>query len=73
MRIKTVSYKRTKQVAKYEPEVIEITIDLEYGETVKEVIAKARKLVAEEFGEESDPCSCSQNTLFNKGCSCGGN
>lgn len=72
MKITTISYKRTKQVKSYEPEVIELVIDLSPGETPKEVIAKARKIVAREFGEEVEPCSCDHNTLMSKGCICGG-
>ena len=49
MQIKTISYKRTKQTKPYEPEVIELVIDLAPGETPKQVIAKARKIVAEEL------------------------
>ena len=70
--IKTVSYKRTKQVNKFEPEVIEIVIDLSPGETPDEVIKKARAIVAKQFGEEPAPCSCDPNTLMGKGCICGG-
>ena len=72
MQIKTISYKRTKQTKPYEPEVIELVIDLAPGETPKQVIAKARKIVAEELGEEPEPCSCDSNTLMSKGCICGG-
>jgi len=72
MKVKTISYKRTKQVRNYEPEVIELIIDLAPGETPKEVIARARKIVAKEFGEEVDPCSCDSNTLMSTGCKCGG-
>jgi hypothetical protein len=72
MKIKTISYKRTKQTKQYEPEVIELIIDLAPGETTKEVIAKARALVAAEFGEEPAPCTCDLMTLSSKGCLCGG-
>lgn len=72
MQIKTISYKRTKQVKSYEPEVIELIIDLAPGETPKQVIAKARQIVAREFGEEPDACTCDTNTIMSKGCICGG-
>lgn len=67
-----MSYKRTKQIKRFEPEVIELVIDLSPGETPDEVIKKARAIVAKQFGEEPDPCSCDPNTLITKGCVCGG-
>ncbi len=70
--IKTVGYKRTKQVQRFEPEVIELVIDLSPGETPEEVIKKARAIVAKQFGEEPAPCSCDPNSLMSKGCTCGG-
>lgn len=72
MKVKTISYKRTKQVARFEPEVIEVVIDLDPGDTAEWAIAKARAIVAKEFGEAPDPCSCDPGTLMTKGCSCGG-
>jgi hypothetical protein len=41
LKIKTISYKRTKQTKPYEPEVIELIIDLAPGETPEEVINRA--------------------------------
>jgi hypothetical protein len=73
LKIRTISYKRTKQVRSYEPEVIELVIDLAPGETPKEVIARARKIVAKEFGEDPGPCVCNSQQLMNGGCACGGN
>jgi len=72
MIVRSISYKRTKQTKRYEPEVIELIMDLQPGETVPEVIAKARNIVAKEFGEEPAPCSCKPDVLMNAGCSCGG-
>jgi hypothetical protein len=43
------------------------------GETPKEVIARARKIVAKEFGEDPGPCVCNSQQLMNGGCACGGN
>ena len=72
MIIRSVSYKRTKQMQRFEPEVIELVMDLQPGETVPEAIAKARNIVAKEFGEEPKPCSCKPDMLMNTGCGCGG-
>jgi hypothetical protein len=72
LKIKTISYKRTKQTKPYEPEVIELIIDLAPGETPKEVINKARNIVAEEFGEKPKACSCDSSIIMSKGCVCGG-
>lgn len=72
MKIKTISVKRTKQVKQYEPEVIELVIDLEPGDTDESVITKARNILAKHFGEEPKECTCDLNTLTVSGCICGG-
>jgi len=73
MRIRTVSYRRTKQVAKFEPEVIELTIDLSPGENVHDAVTAARKLVEHEFGEaETSPCICDIDVVARGQCICGG-
>jgi len=51
MKIRTVEYQRTKQVARFEPEQIRLIIELEEGDTVAEAVKKARITVAREFGE----------------------
>ena len=51
MKIRTVEYQRTKQVARFEPEQIRLIIDLEEGDTVADAIKRARITVAREFGE----------------------
>jgi len=83
MNIRTVSYRRTKQIKPYEPEVIELTIDLEEEDTIDNVIATARIIVAKQFGEtdQTDEWrwlgsiakpSCSCDKLLAQGCQCGG-
>lgn len=72
MKIKTISVKRTKQVKQYEPEVIELVIDLEPGDTDESVIRRARNILAKHFGEEPKKCICDLTTLTASGCACGG-
>ena len=72
MKIKTISVKRTKQVKQYEPEVIELVIDLEPGDTEDTVITRARNILAKHFGEKPTECGCDVNTLTTHGCTCGG-
>lgn len=72
MKIKTISVKRTKQVKQYEPEVIELVIDLEPGDTDETVITKARNILAKHFGEKQTTCDCDLTTLQTHGCVCGG-
>lgn len=74
MRIRTVSYKRTKQVAKFEPEVIELVIDLSPGENVHDAVKAARQMVEHEFGErKATPCICDIDIIAKGQCACGGN
>jgi len=74
MKIRTVSYRRTKQVAKFEPEVIELTIDLSPGENAHDAITAARQMVDFEFGEsDCIPCICDIEVIAKKQCICGGN
>jgi len=54
MKVSKVSYRRTKQVARYEPEVIELEIQLTGRDTVSKAVRLARATVAREFGES--PC-----------------
>lgn len=72
MKIKTISIKRTKQVKQYEPEVIELVIDLEPGDTHETVVTRARNILAKHFGEKLEPCKCDLNVLQSCGCTCGG-
>ena len=86
MNIRTVSYRRTKQIKPYEPEVIELTIDLEKGDTVDNVVAASRIIVAKQFGETNqikaaDPdgwaewftkSGCTCDKLLAQDCQCGG-
>jgi hypothetical protein len=72
MKIKTISVKRTKQIKQYEPEVIELVIDLEVGDTEDTVITRARNILAKHFGESPTACDCDLEILTANGCVCGG-
>lgn len=45
MKVKTITYSRTYQVRQFEPERIEVTVELEEGDDPKKVIEEARDLV----------------------------
>lgn len=51
MRVTQVSYTKTRQVAKYEPERIELVITLEDGESVQEAVRRARLTAAVAMGD----------------------
>ena len=51
MKVKMVHYRRTKQVKRFEPEVLELQIAISGRTTVAEAVAVARATVAREFGE----------------------
>jgi len=72
VKIRTISVKRTKQVKQYEPEVIELVIDLEPGDTEDTVITRARNILAKHFGEKPTSCDCDLTILTTNGCVCGG-
>lgn len=53
MKVTQVTFTRTKQVNRYEPERIELTIELNgRGDTVAKAVAHARATIAREFGEK---------------------
>lgn len=51
MKVTKLTYRRTKQVARFEPEVIELEIQLGPKDTVAKAMEQARATVAREFGE----------------------
>lgn len=53
MWVSSVVYKRVKQVAKFEPETLELTVLLEEGDRVQDAIARCRATCDREFGETS--------------------
>lgn len=50
-KVRTVTVKRTKQVAKYEPETVELVVDLGPKDTVSGVVRDSRLTIARLFGE----------------------
>ena len=51
MRVIQVEYTKTRQVERFEPEKLGLTIQLEAGESVLEAIAQARRTCAIAFGD----------------------
>ena len=51
MRVSTVHFSMTKQVRPYEPERIELTIELQEDESVEEAVAMARRTCSALLGE----------------------
>lgn len=51
MRVTQVVFAKTKQVRPYEPERIELTIELAEGDTVKDAVEQARRTCNAHLGE----------------------
>lgn len=51
MRVTTVVFSKTKQVRPYEPERIELTIELAEGDTVQSAVEQARRTANAMLGE----------------------
>ena len=54
MRVTALSISHTKQLRPYEPERIELTIEVQEGDSTQEAIARARATIKEAFGEKPD-------------------
>lgn len=51
MRAVRVVVKRVKQISRYEPETLEIEVELNEGEKVSDAVARARYTIAKLWGE----------------------
>jgi len=52
MRVKMVTVTKTRQVRRFEPEKIELQIELKANESVQEAVRRARRTIAILHGEE---------------------
>lgn len=67
MKVTKVVYTRTKQVAQYEPEKIELEIELDQpGDTVAAAVSKARATMAREWDEDAAALKAIQDRVAQK-------
>ena len=60
MNVKTVTFSKTKQVHPYEPERIELTIELAEGDLVEDAVARARRTCDALLGNFPDELEAEQ-------------
>jgi hypothetical protein len=61
LKVTQITYSRTKQVSRYEPERIEMTVTLGPKDTVESAVQHCRQVVAEQFKkreEDKVQCTC---------------
>jgi hypothetical protein len=59
MKIKTVSYSRTKNLGNYESEKLEMSAEIEYDDDTEEVFYELKKWVTETLYPQIDDGDCS--------------